>query len=274
MATRLVRRSALKTFKGAWRKSAELFVKRISWVTGASELSNHFSQFGKVRSIMLPFDLRTGLHKGFAFISFENNDFYENIKKFEGKHVIDDEEVVCSLANEGKPLLSSDADLTLFGSGNTEMDTSRANCRNGVGADEFIRTEENFKGKEVKHDANPKRISTSGIDSQDSKEWWNESNLLQKMQKTDNRKEISGKNSLLEKTAVAELTNLVRENGGNDEVHRKTYTNVRHSNGFYENVTSNSFSGRVSSSNRSFRIRTFETTKQKHFKKETDSGRV
>lgn len=219
-------------------------------------------------------DLRTGLHKGFAFISFENNDFYENIMKFEGKHVIDDEEVVCSLANGGKSLLSSDADVTLFGSENTEMDTSRANPGNAVGADEFIRAETNFKGKEIKRKANPKTISTGNMDSQDSKEWSKERNLLQEMQKTDSNKETSGKNSMFEKAVITKLTNLVRENRDDNEMHKGTYTNIRLSNGLHENVTMNGFSGRVSLSNRSFRIRTTETTNQKHFKKGSNSGQV
>lgn len=38
MATRLIRRSALKTFKEVRQKNAELFVKKISWVTGACKL--------------------------------------------------------------------------------------------------------------------------------------------------------------------------------------------------------------------------------------------
>ncbi|KAL3985443.1 RNA recognition motif family protein [Acanthocheilonema viteae] len=183
MATRLVQRSAaaLKTFKGR-QNNAEIFVKRISWVTGASELTDYFSQFGKVRNITLPFDLRTGLHKGFAFISFENNDFYENIKKFEGKHIIDDQEVICSLANDGKSLLLTDADaISINNENSSEIDVSKANLDNEVGAVEFIRTGINVKGKNIKHKANPKIISTNNMDYQDSKERSKETNLLQKL---------------------------------------------------------------------------------------------
>ncbi|CAG9533253.1 unnamed protein product [Cercopithifilaria johnstoni] len=277
MATRLVRRSvaALKTFKRARQNGVELFVKRISWVTGASELMNHFSQFGKVRNITLPFDLTTGLHKGFAFILFENDGFYENIKKFEGKHIIDDEEVICSLADEGKPLLLADAHVILFGSENSsKMDISNANRGSEIGGVEFIKTETNIKGKEIKREANPKIISTNNMDFQDSKEQSKEANLLQKLQEIDDSKKKLGKNTQFEKTTITKLTDLVSENEGNNKMYMKTYTNMRPSNDLHGNVTRNGFSGGISSSNRSFRIPTIKTTNQKYLKKGLNSDQV
>ncbi|EJW78312.1 hypothetical protein WUBG_10779 [Wuchereria bancrofti] len=252
MTGRLVRQSgaAVKIFKEARRNSAKLFVKRISWVTGASELKDYFSQFGKVRNIMLPFDLRTGLHKGFAFISFENNDFYENIKKFEGKHVIDDEEVICLLPNGGKSLFLTNTDPTLFVSENScRMDISKTNFDNEIEAVEFIKTEKSVKEKEIKRGERTK-----------------ETNLLQKLQKADNPKQSSGKNNLLGRKAVStKLTDFVRENECDSEMCNKTYRNVRPSNGLYVNGTKNGFTDRISLPSRSFRIPTIEATKRKLF---------
>lgn len=116
MASRLVRTAGVsKTLKAVQRKSPELFVKKISWITGAKELADCFSQFGKVTNVTLPFDLQTGLHKGFAFISFEDSGFYEKVKRSGMRAVVDDEEVVCSLVGGERAMLLSDANSTPLG---------------------------------------------------------------------------------------------------------------------------------------------------------------
>ncbi|VDN06050.1 unnamed protein product [Thelazia callipaeda] len=140
-----------KTFNSAHRNSKDLFVKRISWVTGAKELSDYFSQFGKITNITLPFDLKTGLHKSYAFISFQNSDFYENIKKFQGKHIIDDEEVILTLANEVESL-SLDAS-TLDPAKNkysSKMNILNSNKSDDVVIEEFIKAEDNVESKKTK----------------------------------------------------------------------------------------------------------------------------
>uniref|UniRef100_A0A1I7VGH2 RRM domain-containing protein n=1 Tax=Loa loa TaxID=7209 RepID=A0A1I7VGH2_LOALO len=269
MAVRLIGRSGVvsKTFKGGWRNDAELFVKRISWVTGASELTNHFSQFGKVRNITLQFDLRTGLHKGFAFISFENNDFYENIKKFEGKHVIDDEEVVCSLASERKTLLLADADSALFASENSsQMDISKADPYNEAGTVKIICAEESVKEKPMRRGTSSETIFANSMSFQDSKKWTKRTNLLQKLQKVGDPKWGSRKNGVLERTVNMKLMGLVEESEGGNEMYKKTYSNVHSSDGLHVSVTRNGFSGRISSPN-SFRVSIVETTNQKSLKK-------
>lgn len=206
------------------------------------------------------------MHKGFAFILFENNDFYENIKKFKGKHVIDDEEVICVLAGERKSLLLTDANATPFDSKNSSgMDVSKGNPDNEVGKVQFIRNEKNVKEKEIKHGNNPKIISTNSVDFQDSKKRTKETSLSQKLPKIDEWKGRSEKNSLFEKVANMKLTDLVRENEGGNEMYKKT--NVRPWNSSHVSVTRNGFSGRNNSSNRSFRVPTVETVKQKYFEK-------
>lgn len=103
--------------------------------------------------------MRTGLHKGFAFISFENNDFYENIKKFDGKHIIDDNEVICSLANEGKSILLDDAGSTLFDvDSSSELDVSKRISISKVGAIKLMRNEQNTAEKQINREINQKKI--------------------------------------------------------------------------------------------------------------------
>lgn len=216
-------------------------------------------------------DLRTGLHKGFAFISFQNDDFYENIKKFEGKHIIDDEEVICSLANQEKSLLLTDTGTVLGSENSSEINISETASRDKAGIIEFIRSEANIR-KKVRREGNPKIISTSSMDFQNTRKWVKGTNLLQKPWKKNDVKE-RGKN-LFEKTVMTKLTNLVQENESNNEMYEKTYITMRPSNDFRENVTRSIFSVRTGSSNRSFRIPIVEATNQEDLKKESNSGHV
>ncbi|KAM3717183.1 SRA stem-loop-interacting RNA-binding protein [Dirofilaria immitis] len=263
MATGFVRKTgtALKTFKVV-RNGAELFVKKISWVTGASELKDHFSQFGKVTNITLPFDLRTGLHKGFAFISFENNNFYQNIRKFKGKHIIDDEEIICSLANK----------LTQFDCGrNSEIDFPKPNPDNEVETVASIGIEKARENK-IKSETNPEIISKNDMDFQNRKVRTVETNLLLKLQKADVSKQRSRKISHLEKAVVsAKIRNLVRESKSDSGTDKKAYVEVRP---LRMNVARNGFSGWISSAKRNFEVLTTENTKQKCLENESNSDRI
>uniref|UniRef100_A0A8R1XX74 RRM domain-containing protein n=1 Tax=Onchocerca volvulus TaxID=6282 RepID=A0A8R1XX74_ONCVO len=210
------------------RNNPELFVKRISWVTGALELTDHFSQFGKVRNITLPFDLRTGLHKGFAFISFENNDFYENIRKFEGKHIIDDEEVICSLASEEKSLLLTGTNVTLFDSeSSSKMDFSKTKPDNEVETIEFVGAEKNNKEKEVTCETNSQVISINDMNFQNCKTRTSETNFATEITTSYiDSKGKSTRNNFFEKTVSTKLRNLVRENESDNGAYNKAYTKM------------------------------------------------
>ncbi|OZC09840.1 hypothetical protein X798_03243 [Onchocerca flexuosa] len=68
---------------------ARVILKNVSWFTGESwlswdlkslfggaeeDLKFHFDRFGKVQHVKLLYDWETGLHRGFAFVVFENID--------------------------------------------------------------------------------------------------------------------------------------------------------------------------------------------------------
>uniref|UniRef100_A0A915PIT0 RRM domain-containing protein n=1 Tax=Setaria digitata TaxID=48799 RepID=A0A915PIT0_9BILA len=159
---------------------------------------------------LLAHNLKTGLHKGFAFISFENSDFYENIKKFEGRHIIDDEEVICSLTSEEKSLLSHGASTMQLNRRINEnsygIDISKTNSDNEVF--EFIRNEENGKEKKIKF-STPKLICRNSIDFQVHKKGAKEANLLHKLRKVSDSGEESGRGSGLSDSASSKKNSRV-----------------------------------------------------------------
>lgn len=56
------------------------------------------------RSILMHLqNLQTGLHKGYAFITFEGQS-QEELEKIGSKHIIDDQEVICSFNRESQVL--------------------------------------------------------------------------------------------------------------------------------------------------------------------------
>uniref|UniRef100_A0A915CIW5 RRM domain-containing protein n=1 Tax=Parascaris univalens TaxID=6257 RepID=A0A915CIW5_PARUN len=53
-------------------------LSNLSWVTSKKQLFDHFSQFGNIKNITLPLDKRFGVHRGYAFIDFDDE---ESIRK-------------------------------------------------------------------------------------------------------------------------------------------------------------------------------------------------
>lgn len=280
MAARTIR-TVTKNSRRTQRSSLELFIKKISWVTGAKELSDHFSQFGKIRSITLPFDLQTGLHRGFAFVSFESMDFYEKIKKFGKNHVIDGEEVICSLASEKKTLPSPEANATSFiyrkGEVVSAVNVSEANrstaATTGV-VPKVITAERN--GREIQSQGKIKKVFVRNTNVQKIEERTG-AYVTQKLIETDegDRKfEISErKDDIPTKPTVMRLTNLVKENEKvNDEFgFGKGYDVVRLSGSMKTDVTRNSFNLQKGSTNGFFKRRIVAFSKSQ---RKTDSDHV
>ncbi|XP_046735223.1 SRA stem-loop-interacting RNA-binding protein, mitochondrial [Diprion similis] len=50
----------------------KLFVSNLPWTVAHKELKNYFSQFGFVSSSYVAFDLKTGMSRGFGFVTFSN----------------------------------------------------------------------------------------------------------------------------------------------------------------------------------------------------------
>uniref|UniRef100_A0A182P6V7 RRM domain-containing protein n=1 Tax=Anopheles epiroticus TaxID=199890 RepID=A0A182P6V7_9DIPT len=73
---------------GAAARSLKIFVGNIAWTVGHRELRNYFSQFGKVSWAQVVFDRKTGLSKGYGFVSFQKKAALENLERNQ-KHVLD-----------------------------------------------------------------------------------------------------------------------------------------------------------------------------------------
>lgn len=55
-----------------------LFVSNLPWTVGDNELSQHFSQFGKVVDATVQYDPMTQQSRCFAFVAFMHRSSYEN----------------------------------------------------------------------------------------------------------------------------------------------------------------------------------------------------
>lgn len=68
-------------------RSLKLFVGNIPWTIGHRELRNYFGQFGKVAWAQVIFDRRTGISKGYGFVSYQKATALENLQQKQ-KHVL------------------------------------------------------------------------------------------------------------------------------------------------------------------------------------------
>ncbi|XP_061900434.1 SRA stem-loop-interacting RNA-binding protein, mitochondrial [Entelurus aequoreus] len=60
------------------KKVYELFVSKIPWTVANKEMREYFGQFGNVKNCILPFDRRTGFHKGFCWVGFSSEEGLNN----------------------------------------------------------------------------------------------------------------------------------------------------------------------------------------------------
>lgn len=65
LASRQTFRKDLNTLK--------LFVGNLPWTVGKAELRNYFAQFGTVTRAEVTFDMKTGLSRGFGFVTFQSS---------------------------------------------------------------------------------------------------------------------------------------------------------------------------------------------------------
>ncbi|CAD5232004.1 unnamed protein product [Bursaphelenchus xylophilus] len=65
-----------------------VYLTHLKWVTGKKTIQGYFSRFGKVQDVNLFYDSKTGLHRGFASVTFAHS---ESAKKAIAScpHVID-----------------------------------------------------------------------------------------------------------------------------------------------------------------------------------------
>ncbi|XP_071963189.1 SRA stem-loop-interacting RNA-binding protein, mitochondrial-like [Antedon mediterranea] len=86
----------------AARKAYEIFVARLPWTVGPEELRGYFSQFGNVRNVNVPYDMKTGFSKGFGLVQFQNIQDVQNVLK-QDVHILEGKKVHVQQSAQGKP---------------------------------------------------------------------------------------------------------------------------------------------------------------------------
>lgn len=66
----------------------KLFVGNLPWTVGNQELRSYFKDFGKIVNATVVFDKKTGLSKGYGFVSFTNLSILQKIEN-EPKHLLE-----------------------------------------------------------------------------------------------------------------------------------------------------------------------------------------
>ena len=89
----------------------KLFVGNLSFQTSEQELSDLFSQIGRVESVSIITDRMTGRSKGFGFVEMDNEAAENAITKFNGSD-LDGRKLT---VNEARPLVKKE-----FGGGGRE----------------------------------------------------------------------------------------------------------------------------------------------------------
>uniref|UniRef100_A0A6M2E3U1 Putative rna-binding protein n=1 Tax=Amblyomma tuberculatum TaxID=48802 RepID=A0A6M2E3U1_9ACAR len=72
----------------ASRNALRVFVANLPWTVGRKELREHFSQYGYVASSNVVFDKKTGMSKGFGFVTFGTRDGFVSATK-QQQHVLE-----------------------------------------------------------------------------------------------------------------------------------------------------------------------------------------